>query len=81
MLISSLGADARTCSVFLGDISAAYKKDPKLENLLFDDFFNKASACLFGLPGEALVDLSCFRSPQGPAWFVLALPLCFLCPC
>lgn len=30
-------------SVFLGDISAAYKKDSKLENLLFDDFFNKAS--------------------------------------
>lgn len=29
-------------SVFLGDISAAYKKDTKLENLLFDDFFNKA---------------------------------------
>ena len=30
-------------SVFLGDISAAYNKNDKLENLLFDDFFNKAS--------------------------------------
>jgi 6-phosphogluconate dehydrogenase len=29
-------------SVFLGDITSAYKKNPKLENLLFDDFFNKA---------------------------------------
>ncbi|KAI1334004.1 decarboxylating 6-phosphogluconate dehydrogenase [Xylariaceae sp. FL0016] len=29
-------------SVFLKDITAAYRKDPELENLLFDDFFNKA---------------------------------------
>ncbi|GAA6064338.1 hypothetical protein JCM10212_002314 [Sporobolomyces blumeae] len=29
-------------SVFLGDITNAYKKNPELENLLFDDFFNKA---------------------------------------
>ncbi|GJN88742.1 hypothetical protein Rhopal_001710-T1 [Rhodotorula paludigena] len=29
-------------SVFLGDITAAYQKKPDLENLLFDDFFNKA---------------------------------------
>lgn len=29
-------------SVFLGDITAAFKKDQKLENLLFDGFFNKA---------------------------------------
>lgn len=29
-------------SVFLGDITSAYTKNPKLENLLFDDFFNKA---------------------------------------
>ncbi|KAI5479283.1 hypothetical protein MNV49_003801 [Pseudohyphozyma bogoriensis] len=29
-------------SVFLGDITSAYTKDSKLENLLFDDFFNKA---------------------------------------
>ncbi|SCZ95953.1 BZ3500_MvSof-1268-A1-R1_Chr8-1g09906 [Microbotryum saponariae] len=29
-------------SVFLGDITAAYTKNPDLENLLFDQFFNKA---------------------------------------
>ncbi|GAA6029436.1 hypothetical protein JCM8097_003678 [Rhodosporidiobolus ruineniae] len=29
-------------SVFLGDITSAYSKNPDLENLLFDDFFNKA---------------------------------------
>ncbi|KAL8829834.1 MAG: hypothetical protein Q9191_001786 [Dirinaria sp. TL-2023a] len=29
-------------SVFLKDITSAYRKDPQLENLLFDDFFNKA---------------------------------------
>ncbi|ERS95542.1 6-phosphogluconate dehydrogenase, decarboxylating 1 [Sporothrix schenckii ATCC 58251] len=29
-------------SVFLKDITAAYRKDPDLQNLLFDDFFNKA---------------------------------------
>ncbi|MCJ1231609.1 phosphogluconate dehydrogenase (decarboxylating) gnd1 [Toensbergia leucococca] len=29
-------------SVFLKDITSAYRKDPDLENLLFDDFFNKA---------------------------------------
>jgi len=29
-------------SVFLGDITSAYEKNPKLENLLFDDFFNQA---------------------------------------
>ena len=29
-------------SVFLKDITAAYRKQPDLENLLFDDFFNKA---------------------------------------
>ncbi|GAA6058164.1 hypothetical protein JCM3770_007036 [Rhodotorula araucariae] len=29
-------------SVFLGDITAAFSKKPDLENLLFDDFFNKA---------------------------------------
>lgn len=29
-------------SVFLGDITNAYKKNQDLENLLFDDFFNKA---------------------------------------
>lgn len=29
-------------SVFLGDITAAYNKNPELETLLFDDFFNKA---------------------------------------
>lgn len=29
-------------SVFLGDITAAYHKNDKLESLLFDDFFNKA---------------------------------------
>ncbi|CAD6576255.1 MAG: hypothetical protein ASARMPRED_007667 [Alectoria sarmentosa] len=29
-------------SVFLKDITSAYRKNPDLENLLFDDFFNKA---------------------------------------
>ncbi|KUL84359.1 hypothetical protein ZTR_06291 [Talaromyces verruculosus] len=29
-------------SVFLKDITNAYRKNPDLENLLFDDFFNKA---------------------------------------
>ena len=29
-------------SVFLKDITAAYRKDNDLQNLLFDDFFNKA---------------------------------------
>lgn len=29
-------------SVFLGDITNAFRKNPTLENLLFDDFFNKA---------------------------------------
>jgi 6-phosphogluconate dehydrogenase len=28
-------------SVFLSDITAAYRKNPQLESLLFDDFFNK----------------------------------------
>jgi len=53
-------------SVFLSDISAAYKKNPKLESLLFDDFFNKAvhnaqpgwrrviaQAVLWGIPTPA----------------------------
>ncbi|ERF71852.1 6-phosphogluconate dehydrogenase [Endocarpon pusillum Z07020] len=29
-------------SVFLKDITSAYRSNPELENLLFDDFFNKA---------------------------------------
>jgi 6-phosphogluconate dehydrogenase len=29
-------------SVFLGDITKAYRAKPDLENLLFDDFFKKA---------------------------------------
>ncbi|KKF96344.1 6-phosphogluconate dehydrogenase decarboxylating 2 [Ceratocystis platani] len=50
-------------SVFLKDITAAYRNNPDLENLLFDDFFNKAinkaqpgwrnvvaNAALMGLP-------------------------------
>lgn len=53
-------------SVFLKDITAAYRKDPELENLLFDDFFNKAihkaqpgwrdvvaKAALLGIPTPA----------------------------
>lgn len=53
-------------SVFLKDITAAYRKDPNLENLLFDDFFNKAihkaqpgwrdvvsKAALLGIPTPA----------------------------
>ncbi|KAJ1918139.1 phosphogluconate dehydrogenase (decarboxylating) gnd1 [Mycoemilia scoparia] len=31
-------------SAFLGDIKKAFDKNPKLENLLFDDFFQKATA-------------------------------------
>ncbi|KAG5639368.1 6-phosphogluconate dehydrogenase, decarboxylating [Sphagnurus paluster] len=30
-------------SVFLSDITSAYQKNPKLESLLFDDFFNKGT--------------------------------------
>jgi 6-phosphogluconate dehydrogenase len=33
--------------VFLGDITAAYQKDLKLESLLFDDFFTKGWHDLF----------------------------------
>lgn len=53
-------------SVFLKDITAAYRKDNDLENLLFDDFFNKAihkaqpgwrdvvaKAALLGIPTPA----------------------------
>ncbi|KAK0233413.1 6-phosphogluconate dehydrogenase [Armillaria fumosa] len=53
-------------SVFLKDITSAYHKDPKLESLLFDDFFNKAvhkaqpgwrrviaQAVLWGIPTPA----------------------------
>ncbi|BDD56341.1 phosphogluconate dehydrogenase (decarboxylating)gnd1, variant 3 [Monascus purpureus] len=53
-------------SVFLKDITNAYRKNPELENLLFDDFFNKAihkaqdgwrnvvsKAALWGLPMPA----------------------------
>jgi len=53
-------------SVFLGDITAAFRKEPELENLLFDDFFNKAihkaqpgwrriiaQAALWGIPTPA----------------------------
>ncbi|KAI6086205.1 decarboxylating 6-phosphogluconate dehydrogenase [Hypoxylon rubiginosum] len=53
-------------SVFLKDITAAYRSDPDLENLLFDDFFNKAihkaqpgwrnavaKAALLGIPTPA----------------------------
>lgn len=41
---TSARVDSFPASVFLGDITTAYEKNPKLENLLFDDFFNKASA-------------------------------------
>ncbi len=53
-------------SVFLKDITSAFRKNPQLENLLFDDFFNKAvhdasegwrrvvaQAVLWGLPTPA----------------------------
>jgi 6-phosphogluconate dehydrogenase len=53
-------------SVFLKDITSAYRKDPELENLLFNDFFNKAihdaqkgwrdivsKAALWGIPTPA----------------------------
>ena len=54
-------------SVFLGDITNAFKNQPDLENLLFDDFFKKAietaqpgwrrvisQAALMGIPAPAL---------------------------
>jgi hypothetical protein len=34
-------------SVFLGDITSAYTKNPKLESLLFDDFFNRGERLIF----------------------------------
>jgi 6-phosphogluconate dehydrogenase len=34
--------DDMIISAFLGDIKAAYKKNPDLESLLFDDFFRSA---------------------------------------
>lgn len=53
-------------SVFLGDITAAYQKEPQLESLLFNDFFSKAihkaqpgwrrviaQAVLWGIPTPA----------------------------
>ncbi|KAI0803095.1 6-phosphogluconate dehydrogenase [Irpex lacteus] len=53
-------------SVFLGDITHAYETNPKLESLLFDDFFNKAihkaqpgwrrivaQAAIWGIPSPA----------------------------
>jgi len=53
-------------SVFLKDITSAYRNNPELENLLFDDFFNKAihkaqpgwrdvvsKAALLGIPTPA----------------------------
>jgi len=53
-------------SVFLNDITKAYQKNPELESLLFDDFFNKAvhtaqpgwrrviaQATLWGIPTPA----------------------------
>ena len=53
-------------SVFLKDITAAFRNNPDLENLLFDDFFNKAihkaqpgwrdvvaKAALLGIPTPA----------------------------
>lgn len=54
-------------SVFLGDITSAFKKNPELENLLFDDFFKSAiekaqpgwrrvisQSALMGIPTPAL---------------------------
>jgi len=54
-------------SVFLGDITSAFKKQPELENLLFDDFFKNAiekaqpgwrrvisQAALLAIPAPAL---------------------------
>ena len=40
----------REQSVFLGDITAAYHKNPELESLLFDDFFIKGRQCLYIAP-------------------------------
>ena len=54
-------------SVFLKDITQAYRNDPSLANLLYDDFFNKAihdaqngwrnvvaKCALWGLPSPAI---------------------------
>jgi 6-phosphogluconate dehydrogenase len=37
-------------SVFLNDITRAYEKNPQLESLLFDDFFNKGASLLYVTP-------------------------------
>ena len=60
-------------SVFLGDITKAYQNDSKLENLLFDNFFNKAihaaqpgwrrtmsKATEFGIPAPAFATALAF---------------------
>ena len=51
-------------SVFLGDITAAYTKTPKLESLLFDDFFNKGTQRRLLQLRYAYAGRSC---AQGPA--------------
>jgi 6-phosphogluconate dehydrogenase len=43
-----------TQSVFLGDITAAYDKNPKLESLLFDDFFKKGEILFIFLSQRSL---------------------------
>jgi 6-phosphogluconate dehydrogenase len=64
MLMDELGCIIR--SVFLKDITNAFRANPQLENLLFNDFFNKAihkaqpgwrrivaQAALWGIPTPA----------------------------
>ena len=39
--VFNLNSRVRVQSVFLSDIASAYRKNPELESLLFDEFFNK----------------------------------------
>jgi 6-phosphogluconate dehydrogenase len=50
-------------SVFLGDIKAAYEKNPELENLLLDDFFASAIAKYQRQWREALVSAISLGTP------------------
>ncbi len=52
-------------SVFLGDIKKAFDKNPKLENLLMDDFFSNALEQVPGVVAEG--DYSCDRDRRADA--------------
>lgn len=49
------------------DITSAYEKNPKLESLLFDDFFNKGKAPVCGFSGSFLTSVSAVHKAQ-PGW-------------